>query len=162
MGFLVQMIQPDNDGQLIKSALNTLINFATDKTQIVNFKNANGLNSLLGLLENLNPEIQGLALQFFQKFNSASDLNKDIARAIGFVPRAIGLLTSAHLGNAKAALQSLTAFASYQKGAETISASGGIPPLSLLLISNDPQVSEASVKLLHSLVTFQDRTLIFF
>lgn len=162
METLVQLLQPTNDKELIMTGLNCLINFATDKKQILSFKQANGLQAVLQVLENENHIVQFQALRFFNSFVSCDELNKEIARVIGFIPRCIGLLTSSHPGIQKLAIETLVELTSSQKCVESILIGGGLPPLLSLIDNQSNEIKQLSIFVISTIVAFDGNFLFFF
>ena len=152
MQSLVQLLKADNDQELILIALSCLINFATDKQQILNFKRAEGLPAVLNLLGHPNHPVQYQALRFFESFIAPAELNKEIVRALGFVPRCIGLITSSHPGIQKTAIKMLIDLSSSQKALEAVVSGGGTPPLLSLLDHHDEDVRQQVSSLLTLLI----------
>merc|ERR1712137_1198287 len=132
--------------------LSGLVNFAKDKKQILSFKQAGGLPAVLELLGNKNTSVQFQAIRFFQSFVEGDELNKEIARAIGFLPRCVGLLTSEHPGIQLAAVDTLLEVSSSPKCVEMIQAGGGLPPLIQLIDHTDETVKQKAIQVISSLI----------
>ena len=153
METLVRLLDPDNDQELIMAGLNCLINFATDKKQILSFKQAGGLPAVLQVLEHSNHIVQYQGIRFFCAFVDKDELNKEISRAIGFIPRCIGLLTSSHPGIQKTAVETLVELCSSPKCVETIQAGGGLPPLLSLIDHQSDDIKESAILIISHIVS---------
>ena len=154
METLVQLLQPENDQELILSGLGCLINFAKDKQQILSFKQAGGLQATLAVLENKIHTIQYQGLRFFASFIENDDFNKEICRAIGFIPRCVGLLTSTHPGIQQTATEVLAELISSNKCVETILSGGGLPPLLALIDHQNDAVKRNAILVIAALVSY--------
>jgi len=156
MATLIQLLQPDNDKELIIAGLNCLINFATDKKQILSFKEAGGLPAVLQVLENANHIVQYQGIRFFRQFVDKDDLNKEICRAIGFIPRCIGLLTSSHPGIQRTAVETLVEMTTSSKCIETTQAGGGLPPLLSLIDHASDEIKCAAITVIAAMIHRDD------
>ena len=161
MQSLVMLLDPNNDQELINIALSTLSHFTSDQAQLVNFKRANGLQAVAQLLSHPNPSIQSEALNFFYVFINQSEINKEIARAISFIPKGIGLMTAPDYNTQLTACKAIAALSQSEKCIETIHAGGALAPSVGLLDSPYEDIHDAVLSILSKLLSF-DRSLLSF
>ena len=154
--YLVLLLNPNNDERTIKVALTTLAYYTNTHLQLLAFKRANGLQSVVNLLSHNNPLVQYHSLKFFFEFINQSNINKEIVKAIAFIPKCVGLMTSPHPPSQLMACQIIQSLTSNVNCLQSINESGALPQVLGLfkLATASDDIRELSLLTLSKLLSF--------
>ena len=151
--YLVLLTSPTNDQNIIHLALSALSNYTNNQSQLLAIKRANGLQSITNLLSNQNLNIQYYALVFFHLFIDQSNINKEIVRALSFIPKCVGLMTSPHLPTQQLACQTIVTLLSNPNCLQSIHECGVLPQSLGLIDHSDQDIRSASLFILFKLLS---------